>query len=132
MLNNVQLIGRVGQDPIKKVNKLGSTLVEIGLATNEYYKKGTEKQTKTTWFSLVFWNDLADLVESYTKKGDQIYVEGSINFSEWEDKEGTKRTSAKVNVKKVVFIGGRVKNENKEESLPQKKNNEFIEDDIPF
>ena len=43
------------------------------------------------------WNtkssQLADIVEKYVKKGDKLYVEGRIEYRQWQDKDGQTRYS---------------------------------------
>ena len=90
-LNKVMLIGRLGQDPEIRYTQSGSAVANATIATNDYWtdKKG-EKQERTEWHSLVLWGKLADLAQSYLKKGSQVYVEGRIQTRDWEDDQSQK------------------------------------------
>jgi single-strand DNA-binding protein len=107
-INKVTLMGNVGDDP--KVNQINDTMkvARFPLATNEVYfdKEGNEVQ-KTEWHQVVFWNKAADIVEAYVRKGIPLYVEGKIQSSAWEDKEGVKRYSWEINGDNFVFIDGK-------------------------
>ena len=85
------------------------------LATSEVYtdKEGNQVQ-KTECHQVVFWNKAAEIVEAYVRKGIPLYVEGKIQSSTWEDKEGVKRYSFEINGDNFVFIDGK-KEEAKEE-----------------
>jgi single-strand DNA-binding protein len=104
-LNKVLLIGRLGQDPEKRITPAGHSVVNISLATTEYFKdKSGNKQEKTEWSRVVFWNKQAELVEQYCKKGSQLYVEGSLQTREWQDKDGNKRYSTDIVARSMQFL----------------------------
>ena len=49
---------------------------------------------------------LADVVEKYCKKGDKIYVDGRIEYRQWQDKENQTRYSTEINVRELIMLGG--------------------------
>lgn len=104
-INKVTLVGHVGDAP--KINTISEDLkvARFPLATNEYYidKDGNEVQ-KTEWHTVVAWNKRAGVIENYVKKGDALYVEGRIQSSSWEDKEGNKRYSIEINCDDFLFL----------------------------
>ena len=92
-LNKVSLIGNLGADPEVRSTSNGSRVATLSLATSRRWKNQSgEQQEKTEWHRVVAWNNkgstLADLAERYCKKGDKIYVEGSIEYRSWQDREG--------------------------------------------
>ncbi len=107
-LNKVLLIGRLGQDPEKRITPSGHTVVNISLATTEYFKdQSGNKQERTEWHRVVFWNRQAELIEQYCKKGSQIYVEGSLQTREWQDKDGNRRFSTDIVARNMQFLDSR-------------------------
>ena len=50
---------------------------------------------------------LADIVERYLKKGDKIFVEGRIEYRQWQDKENQTRYTTEINVRELIMLGGR-------------------------
>ncbi|PCI28558.1 MAG: single-stranded DNA-binding protein [SAR324 cluster bacterium] len=96
MLNKVQLIGRVGQEPEQKVIASGGMLVTLSLATNERWKdKSGNRQEKTSWHRITLWSSQAKFVAQYVHKGDLVYIEGRIDYQEW-DKDGVKQYSTSI------------------------------------
>ena len=73
-------IGTVGQDPETKSTQSGSTITIISIAISESWKdKQTgEKQERTEWVRIVFFNRLAEIAAQYLSKGSKIYVEGQL------------------------------------------------------
>jgi single-strand DNA-binding protein len=49
---------------------------------------------------------LADLVENYVKKGDKLFVEGEIQYRQYEDKDKQTRYVTEINVREVILLGG--------------------------
>ena len=43
----------------------------------------------------------------YMKKGDKVYVEGRIEYRQWQDKEGQTRYSTEINVRELIMLSGR-------------------------
>ena len=110
-LNKVTLIGNLGNDPEVRATTGGNRVATFSLATSRSWSGPSgDKQEKTEWHRCVVWNSkssqLADIVERYVKKGDKIYVEGRIEYRQWQDKEGQTRYSTEINVREMIMLGG--------------------------
>ena len=70
-----------------------------------------EKQEKTEWHRVVLWNNkgskLADIAEQYCKKGDKVYVEGSIEYRSWQDREGQTRYTTEITARELIMLSGK-------------------------
>ena len=111
-LNKVTLIGNLGNDPEVRSTSGGNRVATFSLATSRSWNNQSgERQEKTEWHRCVVWNtkgsQLADIVEKYVKKGDKIYVEGRIEYRQWQDKENQTRYSTEINVRELIMLGGR-------------------------
>jgi single-strand DNA-binding protein len=106
-LNKVMLIGNIGSEPEIKTTGGGTKLAKVSLATNRTFNdRSGQKQERTEWHRLTFWDKLADLVEQYVKKGDRVYVEGRIEYSQTEDDKGNQRFWTDIVVQEMVLLGG--------------------------
>jgi single-strand DNA-binding protein len=110
-LNKVTLIGNLGNDPEVRSTTGGNRVATFSLATSRSWNdQSGAKQEKTEWHRCVVWNtkgsQLADIVEKYVKKGDKIYVEGRIEYRQWQDKENQTRYSTEINVRELIMLGG--------------------------
>jgi single-strand DNA-binding protein len=113
-LNKAILIGNVGGDPEIRTVGSGTRVAQFSLATSRNWTdQSGAKQEKTEWHRCVVWNSargsgLADVVEKYVKKGEKIYVEGEIEYRQWQDKDGQTRYTTEIKVKELMLLGGRM------------------------
>jgi single-strand DNA-binding protein len=111
-LNKVTLIGNLGADPEVRSTSNGSRVATLSIATSRQWKNQSgEKQEKTEWHRVVLWNNkgsgLADVAERYCKKGDKVYIEGSIEYRSWQDREGQTRYTTEINGRELILLGGK-------------------------
>ncbi|HEY0778957.1 MAG TPA: single-stranded DNA-binding protein [Gemmatirosa sp.] len=110
-LNKVTLIGNLGSDPEIRSTPGGGRVAQFSLATSRTWNdQSGGKQEKTEWHRCVVWNSkgsqLADIVEKYVKKGDKLYVEGRIEYRQWQDKDGQTKYSTEINIRELILLGG--------------------------
>src|ERR1700691_3610847 len=112
-LNKASLIGNVGQEPEIRTTNNGSRVATFSLATSRTWSGPSgDKQEKTEWHKCVVWNaqrgsGLADVVEKYVRKGEKLYVEGRIEYRQFQDKEGQTRYVTEITVRELMLLGGR-------------------------
>lgn len=100
------LIGNVGRDPEVRYVDKDRPVATIALATSEpgyTLPNGTDVAERTDWHNLVVWGKLAKLVEQYVRKGNKLFVEGSIHYRTYEDRNSIRRTISEVWVEKIEF-----------------------------
>jgi len=108
-INKVILVGNLGNDPEVKYMPSGGAVTNISIATTENWKdKSTgEKQERTEWHRVVFFNRLAEIVGEYLRKGSQIYIEGSLRTRKWQDQSGQDRYTTEIVAREMQMLGGR-------------------------
>src|SRR5688572_23626078 len=108
-LNRVLLIGNLTRDPEHRYNPSGTAVAKFGLAVNrEYTDKGSGEKKETVCFvDITAWGRLGEICNQYLTKGRPVFVEGRLEFSSWETKEGDKRSKLEVVAETVQFLGGR-------------------------
>jgi len=90
MINNVTLIGYLGQDPEFQTLASGIPVCRLSLATSKSYKVGEEWKEKTEWHNVILWRGAAEYAQKQLKKGHLVYIEGEINYRKTE-KDGSTR-----------------------------------------
>jgi single-strand DNA-binding protein len=113
-VNKIILIGRLGADPILRETKTGAVVVHFPVATARRVKPTeptdeepkTEKTEETQWHRIVAWGRQGETCAQYLKKGQKVYVEGSILSRKYEAKDGSERMSFEVIAETVSFLGG--------------------------
>lgn len=145
-VNKVILVGNVGNDPEFRVMPNGNGVCRISIATSEEWKdKNTgDKQSKTEWHNVVFFNRLAEIVEQYVRKGSKLYVEGRLQTRSWEQ-DGVKRYMTEIIGSEMQMLDSRDRGQtaptgsasnpktgNNSTPQPAPSNFDNFDDDIPF
>ncbi|GFQ66560.1 single-stranded DNA-binding protein, mitochondrial [Trichonephila clavata] len=104
-VNHVVLLGRVGIDPQLRGTE-NKPVVVFTLATNTNYKYETgEVRQKTDWHRIaIFKASLRETVLEYLKKGNRVYVDGRIVYSEYNDAKGNVCNSTSIVANDVIFL----------------------------
>lgn len=105
-VNKVILLGNIGKDPEVRETKAGNVVNMVMATSEKYTDKNGQNHENTEWHNLVVFGKLADIVSKYVKKGDKLYIEGSITTRKWEDKEGNTRYTTEVKVRDLTMLGG--------------------------
>lgn len=141
-VNKVIILGNVGKDPEIRYTASGSAVANVSLATSESWKDKTtgEKQERTEWHRVVLFGRLAEVISQYVKKGDKLYVEGSLRTNKWKDKEtGQDRYGTDIHASQIQLLGGNGSGSSNATSpnknttdAPQLTTDDFYDDSIPF
>ena len=106
--NKVQLIGNLGNDPEIINLDSGKKLAKFSIATNDSYKNAQgEKIQNTEWHNVVAWGKIAEIIENYVTKGNEVAIEGKLTTRSWDDKEGVKRYITEVVCNELLMIGNK-------------------------
>lgn len=100
-VNEVILVGRLGQDPDARYTPNGLCVVNCSLATDDYYNN----ENHTEWHKIVVWGKPGEAFANLCRKGSLVYVRGKIQTESYEDAQGAKRYMTKVNVREWKGLG---------------------------
>jgi len=141
-INKVILVGTCGKDPETRYMPSGGAVTTMSIATNESWKdkKTGEKQERTEWHNITFFNRLGEIAGEYLKKGQQVYIEGSLRTEKWQDKSGNDRYTTKIIANEMQMLGGRndgdqapqQRQQPANEPAPEAPVDDSFDDDIPF
>ncbi len=107
-VNKVTLIGNLGKDPELRYAPSGSAVASFSLATSEQWKDHEgNPQERTSWHNIVAWGKLAEIAAEYLKKGKKVYIEGRLQYRDYEGKDGNKRYVTEIVVSDLVMLGSR-------------------------
>lgn len=109
-VNKVILVGHVGADPEVRYLEKGVCVARIRMATTERgytASNGTEVPDRTEWHNVVLWRGLAEIAEKYIRKGSQIYIEGKLRTSQWNDQAGTTHQRTEIVADSMELLGAR-------------------------
>ena len=126
-LNQVHLIGTVGNDPEVRAIQGGAKVASFRLATTERYKdRDGNRQEQTEWHNITVWNNRADFVEKYIHKGSNLFIEGKLRTRQWTDQQGNKRYTTEVSAENIQLLDKPTGNQS---AQPAQSENY---DDLPF
>ena len=108
-INKVILIGNCTKDPETKYTAGGSAVTHVSLATSESWKdKQTgQKQEKTEFHRIVFFNRLAEIAGEYLRKGSKVYIEGALRTNKWKDQQGQDRYTTEIVANQMQMLDSR-------------------------
>lgn len=130
-VNRVIIVGTLGGDPIIRKTNAGKSYANFSIATNKKWKNGNgEKQEKTTWHNILVWEGLTKIC-GYLTKGSQIYLEGELSYSVYNNKDGIDIKKTEIIASLINILKIKRNDDSKIESAATPAIN--IEDDeIPF
>lgn len=107
-VNKITLIGNLGKDPEMRYLPSGEAVAVFNVATTETWKdKQGGKQDRTDWHRVEFIGRIAEVCGEYLKKGSSIYVEGSVRYDKWTDKDGVEKTMTKIRGDRMQMLSAR-------------------------
>lgn len=125
------ICGRVGKDPETRFTGGGAQVTNFSVAVSRKFKnRDGEQKEETTWYSVVAWQKLAEIVQQYVHKGDLVLLVGEMQRREWEAKDGSKRESWELRASTLKMLTGK-----KNGSAPAahaEAEPQISDEDIPF
>lgn len=105
-VNKAILVGNLGNDPDVRYTQGGMAITTISLATTSVRKdKDGQQIEKTEWHRVKLFGKLGEIAGEYLEKGRQVYIEGRIEYGEYE-KDGVKRYTTDIIADEMQMLGG--------------------------
>lgn len=112
MVNKVFLIGNVGADPVIRCFDNGNSVAKFRLVTTERYKdKDGNKREINEWHNVEAWGQPASIIDQYVRKGDRLFVEGSIHYEEYTDNNNVKKYQTTIRLRDLKLLTPKQKQE---------------------
>ena len=107
-VNKVILVGNLGRDPEIRFLGSGTGVCKFSIATSDRWrdKESGDMKERTEWHNITVWGKQGEDCHKYLSKGRQVYVEGSIRTTTYDDKQGQKRYFTEIVAQRVQFLGG--------------------------
>lgn len=105
-LNKAMVIGNLTRDPEQRTTPNGATVCSFGVATTRRWKdqaSGAQKED-TQFHNIVAWGKLAETCGQYLHKGSKVYIEGRIQYRQWEDQSGAKRNRTEIVADQMIML----------------------------
>ena len=107
-LNRVILAGRLTRDPEVRYTPSGTAVADLGFAVSDNYRnKAGELVERACFVDVVVWGRQAETSGEYLRKGSPALIEGRLQFDQWENQQGEKRSKLRVRAERVQFLSNR-------------------------
>lgn len=132
-INKVILVGKVISDVISSITENNSPMARFTLATNRFFKgKDGENKTETCYHNMIAWDSVAETIEKYVKKGDELGISGRLNNKSVKQEDGSYKNYSQVVVEEFYFGDNKNRKEQPEvKEIDDEAINEALRD-IPF
>ena len=132
-LNKVFMIGNLTRDPELRYTPSGTAIASFGIAiTRTWSGQDGEKKEEVCYVDINMFGRRAEVINEYFNKGNPIFIEGRLQFQQWETKDGQKRNALRVVAEDFQFIGGKTKRDEGPSFPEGSAPNDVNEEEIPF
>lgn len=100
--------GNLTRDVELRSTKSGAQVANLRVAFNTRRPDGQGGWTdKANYVDVEVWGAQAENCAKYLSKGSRVFVDGELDYQEWEDRStGQKRSTIRVRAQTVTFEGG--------------------------
>jgi len=112
MYNKIILVGNLTRDIELRYSQSGMGIANTAIATSRKFTSNGEKKEEVCFVDITFFARSAEVANQYLRKGSKILVEGRLNFDQWTDQNGQKRSKHSVVVETMQMLDSKGENQN--------------------
>jgi len=127
MFNKVILVGNLTRDIELRYSQGGMGIANTAIATSRKYTSNGEKKEEVCFVDITFFARSAEIANQYLRKGSKILVEGRLNFDQWVDQNGQKRSKHSVVVETMQMLDSKTQGDNQQQAQPQQRQAQQVE-----
>lgn len=140
-INHITISGRLTRDVDLRYTSSGTPVANIGIANDRPYRDSDGNwQNEVNFLQVVAWAKLAERTAEKLEKGSPVIIEGKLQSSKWEDKNGNNRTTVEINAFRIQHLerefnpqdGNYQDSQNNEQQNKTTNREEDSDDGIPF
>lgn len=102
-MNSFSAVGRIGRDAEVRYTQSGTAMTVFPLAVDD----GFGDKKVTTWIDCAMWGERGTKVAEHIRKGDQLYVKGSIRLETYTTKDGAEKSKVAMRIEDIQLLGGK-------------------------
>lgn len=111
MFNKIILVGNLTRDIELRYSQGGMGIAKTALATSRKFTSNGEKKEEVCFVDITFFGRSAEVANQYLRKGSKILVEGRLNFEQWVDQNGQKRSKHSVTAETMQMLDSKGDNQ---------------------
>jgi len=102
-MNSFSAVGRIGRDAEVRYTQSGTALTVFPLAVDD----GIGDKKVTTWIDCAMWGERGTKIAEHIRKGDQLFVKGSIRLETYTTKDGSEKSKVAMRIEDIQLLGGK-------------------------
>ncbi|MFT7003772.1 MAG: single-strand DNA-binding protein [Sulfurimonas sp.] len=122
MFNKIILVGNLTRDIELRYSQGGMGIAKTAIATSRKFTSNGEKKEEVCFVDITFFARSAEVANQYLRKGSKILVEGRLNFEQWADQNGQKRSKHSVTVETMQMLDSKGDNQGGGYQAPAQNN----------
>ena len=104
MFNKIILVGNLTRDIEMRYSQAGVAIAKTAIATSRKFTSNGEKKEEVCFVDITFFGRSGEVANQYLRKGSKVLVEGRLNFEQWVDQNGQKRSKHTVTVETMQML----------------------------
>ena len=104
MFNKIILVGNLTRDIELRYSQGGMAIAKTAIATSRKFTTNGEKKEEVCFVDVTFFGRSGEVANQYLRKGSKILVEGRLNFEQWVDQSGQKRSKHSVTAETMQML----------------------------
>nr|DAW16595.1 MAG TPA: Single strand binding protein [Caudoviricetes sp.] len=132
-MNLIVLTGRLTKEPEVRYTQSGKTVCSFSIAVDRPFS-GQDGKREADFFNCMLWGKQGETFGNTVHKGHKILVEGRVQISSYQAKDGSKRQSTDVVCNRFEYLE-RKENQQQAQSLPKVNfgdMGQMMDEEIPF
>jgi single-strand DNA-binding protein len=106
--------GVLGKEPELKTSKTGNPLATMNVVVT--VGQADDGKEVSQWLRVVCFGEAAEKIAAKVRKGDRVYVEGTLTLNTWQSADGETKTGLKVAAWKCEKVPGIGKNRKRQDN----------------
>jgi len=139
MFNKIILVGNLTRDIELRYSQSGSAIAKSAIATSRKFTVNGERREEVCFVDITFFGRSGEIANQFLRKGSKVLVEGRLNFEQWVDQNGQKRSKHSVIVESMQMLDSKGDNPSQQPqqnasyqnngsnygNYPQQQNNQY-------
>ncbi len=105
-----QLSGNLTRDVELRALASGAAVARLRVASTTRRRHNEQWVDKTNYVTVDVYGAQAQACAQYLRKGSRVFVEGELDWREWDDQQGNRREAVTLRARNVLFEGPRDQN----------------------
>ena len=127
MMNSVNLVGRLSNNPQLRITTSGKQICRFSIAITRRFKNPAGDY-EADFINCVAFNKTAELINEYVQKGDLVGVSGRIQTGSYTATDGSKKYTTDVVVENIYFLKSKEKPAHEQVSEQVEKQTDIFAD----